>query len=55
MNNGADQGPGMALAAAVKPALGLTWADMVTTRLMMTRPEGVDAQEEFQKVNLTTI
>ena len=38
------------VAAGIKPALGLTWADMVTTRLMLTRPEGVDANEEFQKV-----
>ena len=41
------------VAAGIKPALGLTWADMVTTRLMLTRPEGVDANEEFQKVRDT--
>ncbi len=40
-----------AAAAGIKPALGLTWADMVTTRLMLTRQEGVDGNQEYQKVS----
>ncbi len=35
---------------SVKPALGLTWADIVTMRLMLSRPEGVDSTEEHSKV-----
>lgn len=48
----AMEGPGKGVdaAAAIKPALGLTWADIVTTRLMLSRPEGVDANQEYQKV-----
>ena len=34
----------------VKPALGLAWSEEVTMRLMMTRPEAVDSEEECQKV-----
>ena len=40
-----------AAAAGVKPALGLTWADMITTRLMLTRQEGVDPNQEYQQVH----
>ena len=30
----------------VKPSLGLAWADMVTMRLMLTRDEGVESNED---------
>ena len=36
----------------VKPALGLAWAEQVTMRLMMTRYEGVETEEEVQQVSL---
>ena len=36
--------------SGVKPALGLAWADMVTTRLMLYRPEAVETEVEYQKV-----
>jgi hypothetical protein len=35
----------------IKPALGLTWADVVTTRLMLTRPEGVESNPDCNKVS----
>ncbi len=34
----------------VKPALGLSWSDGVTLRLMMTRNEGVENPEDLQQV-----
>ena len=39
----------------IKPALGLTWADMVTTRLMLTRPEGVGSSPDCEKVSVRVL
>ena len=35
----------------IKPALGLAWADMVTVRLMLTRPEAVETEADYQQVH----
>lgn len=43
--------------SGVRPSLGLAWADMVTVRLMLTREEGIESNEDIivQKVNLMAL
>ena len=39
----------------VKPALGLAWSEEVTMRLMMTRHESVESEEDCQKVCMSLV
>ena len=38
--------------AGVRPALGMAWADTLTTRLMLYRDEAVE-DSDFQQVHVT--